>query len=219
MMTDPIADMLTRIRNAVRVERPHVTMPLSKVKRGLAEVLKREGYIWGWQETDGAPVSELRIELKYGPNGERVIRHIRRVSKPGRRVYRRADVERFAIAICGRDTNAALLEQARIIAANEFVLRAINAQKIGVVERLRDHTAIALAKGDNSYDLATARFMQAWLAHREIESLVPKVWKKSVVASPRWSNAHASGAIVPGNPNSCYGSCEFSEFSLGNPAS
>jgi small subunit ribosomal protein S8 len=91
MMTDPIADMLTRIRNAVRVERPHVTMPLSKVKRGLAEVLKREGYIWGWQESDGQTVAELRIELKYGPNGERVIRHIRRVSKPGRRVYRRAD--------------------------------------------------------------------------------------------------------------------------------
>jgi small subunit ribosomal protein S8 len=87
MMTDPIADMLTRIRNAVRVERPHVTMPLSKVKRGLAEVLKREGYIWGWEEVQAEPVAELRIELKYGPNGERVIRHIKRVSKPGRRVY------------------------------------------------------------------------------------------------------------------------------------
>ncbi len=91
MMTDPIADMLTRIRNAVRVERPHVTMPLSKVKRGLAEVLKREGYIWSWQEVEAEPVAELKIELKYGPNGERVIRHIKRVSKPGRRVYRRAD--------------------------------------------------------------------------------------------------------------------------------
>jgi small subunit ribosomal protein S8 len=91
MMTDPIADMLTRIRNAVRVERPHVTMPLSKVKRGLAEVLKREGYIWGFEEVEGEPIPELRIELKYGPNGERVIRHIKRVSKPGRRVYSRAD--------------------------------------------------------------------------------------------------------------------------------
>ena len=91
MMTDPIADMLTRIRNAVRVERPNVTMPLSKVKRGLAEVLKREGYIWGFEEVEGEPVAELRIELKYGPNGERVIRHIKRVSKPGRRVYSRAD--------------------------------------------------------------------------------------------------------------------------------
>ena len=87
MMTDPIADMLTRIRNAVRVERPHVTMPLSKVKRGLAEVLKREGYIWEWEEVQAEPVAELRIQLKYGPNGERVIRHIKRVSKPGRRVY------------------------------------------------------------------------------------------------------------------------------------
>jgi len=87
MMTDPIADMLTRIRNAVRVERPHVDMPLSKVKRGLAEVLKREGYIWDWEEIEAAPANHLRIHLKYGPNGERVIRHVRRVSKPGRRVY------------------------------------------------------------------------------------------------------------------------------------
>jgi small subunit ribosomal protein S8 len=91
MMTDPIADMLTRIRNAVRVERPDVVMPLSKVKRGLAEVLKREGYIWGWEELQGEPAATLKIELKYGPNGERVIRHIRRVSKPGNRVYRGAD--------------------------------------------------------------------------------------------------------------------------------
>ena len=93
MMTDPIADMLTCIRNAVRIERPRVEMPLSKVKRGLAEVLKREGYIWDWREEkeDGAPSKQLSIELKYGPNGERVIRHIRRVSKPGRRVYSPAD--------------------------------------------------------------------------------------------------------------------------------
>lgn len=90
MMTDPIADMLTRIRNAVRVERSHVEMPLSKLKRGLAEVLKREGYIWDWLEVDAQPVRHLRIELKYGPNGERVIQRIRRVSKPGRRVYSRA---------------------------------------------------------------------------------------------------------------------------------
>ena len=87
MMTDPIADMLTRIRNAVRVERPHVDMPLSKVKRGLAEVLKREGYIWDWEEVEGQPAQQLRVHLKYGPNGERVIRRIRRVSTPGRRIY------------------------------------------------------------------------------------------------------------------------------------
>ena len=90
MMTDPIADMLTHIRNAVRIERGAVEMPLSKVKRGVAEVLKREGYIWDFAEVDAAPVKRLRIDLKYGPNGERVIRHIKRVSKPGRRVYSKA---------------------------------------------------------------------------------------------------------------------------------
>ena len=91
MMTDPIADMLTRIRNAVRVERPHVDVPLSRVKLGVAEVLKREGYIWDYQEIEAEPVKQLRIELKYGPNGERVIQTIRRVSKPGRRVYSKSN--------------------------------------------------------------------------------------------------------------------------------
>jgi small subunit ribosomal protein S8 len=92
MMTDPIADMLTRIRNSVRVERPQVQMPVSKVKCGLAEVLKREGYIWDWSESveQGRPGKQLLIELKYGPNGERVISHIKRVSTPGRRIYSRA---------------------------------------------------------------------------------------------------------------------------------
>lgn len=91
MMTDPIADMLTRIRNAVRVEHPHVEMPTSKVKRGLADVLKREGYIWDWVETDDQPVKQIRLELKYGPSGERVIQHIKRVSKPGRRIYSKSN--------------------------------------------------------------------------------------------------------------------------------
>ncbi len=90
MMTDPIADMLTRIRNAVRIERGAIEMPLSKVKHGVAEVLKREGYIWDFAVVDDKPVNLLRIELKYGPNGERVIRHIKRVSKPGCRVYSKA---------------------------------------------------------------------------------------------------------------------------------
>ena len=89
MMTDPIADMLTRVRNAVRVERQFVEMPVSKVKRGVAEVLKREGYIWDWseQKDESEPFATLRLELKYGPNGERVIQSVKRVSKPGRRVY------------------------------------------------------------------------------------------------------------------------------------
>jgi small subunit ribosomal protein S8 len=90
MVTDPIADMLTRIRNAIVVKRPHVDVPASKLKRGLAEVLKREGYIWDWQEVEGDPASQLRLELKYGANGEVVIQHIKRISTPGRRVYRKA---------------------------------------------------------------------------------------------------------------------------------
>jgi small subunit ribosomal protein S8 len=87
MLTDPIADMLTRIRNAVRVERPYVDVPMSRVKLGVAEVLKREGFIWDVKEVEENSHKAIRIELKYGPNGERVIQEIRRVSKPGRRIY------------------------------------------------------------------------------------------------------------------------------------
>jgi small subunit ribosomal protein S8 len=87
MMTDPIADLLTRIRNAVRVERPYVDMPLSKMKLRLAEVLTREGFVWDSEVIEGTPVSTLRINLKYGPNGEHLIEHIERLSRPGRRVY------------------------------------------------------------------------------------------------------------------------------------
>lgn len=87
MMTDPIADMLTRIRNSVSVERPFVDIPTSGVKKGIADVLKREGFIWDWKEVEETPVSQIRIELKYGPNGERVIQSIKRLSKPGRRLY------------------------------------------------------------------------------------------------------------------------------------
>jgi small subunit ribosomal protein S8 len=87
MMTDPIADLLTRVRNAVRVEKPFVDMPLSKMKARIAEVLVREGYVWESEVIDGDPVSTLRINLKYGPNGEHLIEHIERLSKPGRRVY------------------------------------------------------------------------------------------------------------------------------------
>lgn len=91
MMTDPIADMLTRIRNATKIERPYVDMPSSKLKIAIANVLQREGYIWEHQVLETSPAPTLRIVLKYGPNGERVIQHISRNSKPGRRVYAAAD--------------------------------------------------------------------------------------------------------------------------------
>ena len=87
MMTDPIADMLTRIRNALRIERPFVDIPASKLKVGLAEALQREGYIWDFDVIEQEPQNVLRVNLKYGPNGECVIEHIQRVSKPGRRHY------------------------------------------------------------------------------------------------------------------------------------
>jgi len=86
-MTDPIADMLTRMRNALHVRRADVSMPASRVKRELAEVLKREGFIDDWSVTPGEAQGKLSIRLKYGPDGEHVINHIRRDSKPGRRLY------------------------------------------------------------------------------------------------------------------------------------
>lgn len=86
-MTDPVADLLTRIRNAVSVDHPYVEMPLSKMKLRLAEALHREGFVWESEVMEGTPVSTLRINLKYGPNGEHLIEHIERLSKPGRRIY------------------------------------------------------------------------------------------------------------------------------------
>jgi small subunit ribosomal protein S8 len=108
MMTDPIADMLTRIRNASDIEWPFVEMPATKLKVALAKVLLEEGFILGYRtgryadvkaedgstpkdfqesEVGAEPHAVLQVFLKYGPDGEKVIRHIERYSKPGRRVY------------------------------------------------------------------------------------------------------------------------------------
>ncbi len=87
MMTDPIADLLTRIRNAIRIERPSVDIPASKIKVSIADAMKREGYIWDYEIIEQSPQNVLRISLKYGPNGEMVIQKITRTSKPGCRVY------------------------------------------------------------------------------------------------------------------------------------
>jgi small subunit ribosomal protein S8 len=88
-MSDPLGDMLTRIRNAQRAHKPSVASPASKIRTYVLEVLKREGYIRGFSQEQVRPgVNELRIELKY-TDGEPVIREIDRVSKPGRRVYSR----------------------------------------------------------------------------------------------------------------------------------
>jgi small subunit ribosomal protein S8 len=90
MMTDPIADMLTRIRNANAIGRKQTAMPASRLKVGIAEVLKEEGFIDGFSVEPAQPVSVLHVQLRYGPDGEQVIRSIERVSKPGRRVYMNA---------------------------------------------------------------------------------------------------------------------------------
>jgi small subunit ribosomal protein S8 len=105
MMTDPIADMLTRVRNANRTEAPAVDMPATNTKNRIAQVLKDEGFILDYQVgrmvageggrsvfqtpiTDKGPKSVLRVFLKYGPEGERVIRHLERCSRPGLRLYK-----------------------------------------------------------------------------------------------------------------------------------
>ena len=105
MMTDPLADMLTRVRNANRIERPAVDMPGTKMKMAVARVLKDEGFILDYQvgayvaEGEGQPAFKpitatdipkrvLRVYLKYGPEGEKVLRHLERASRPGRRLYR-----------------------------------------------------------------------------------------------------------------------------------
>jgi small subunit ribosomal protein S8 len=90
-MTDPVADFLTRIRNAVRVRRAAVEAPLSKMRVAIAEVLKREGFIRGFGVSAEGVQGLIRVDLKYGPEGEDVINRIRRVSCPGRRVYCAAD--------------------------------------------------------------------------------------------------------------------------------
>jgi small subunit ribosomal protein S8 len=92
-MTDPIADMLTRLRNANTAMHDDVTMPSSKLKEALASVLQREGYITDFNvaPAPSGPGNRLTITLKYSPERERTISGIRRISKPGLRVYRKAE--------------------------------------------------------------------------------------------------------------------------------
>ena len=86
-ITDPIADMLTRIRNANSAKHQTVDVPVSKMKTAIAEILKEEGYIKGYEIVDDGKQGMIRITLKYGANKEKVISGIERVSKPGLRVY------------------------------------------------------------------------------------------------------------------------------------
>ncbi len=91
MLTDPIADMLTRIRNANKALQDTVEMPTSRVKVDIARLLKDEGYIRDYHVNNGQSFDTLVVELRFGRNRERIITDLKRVSKPGRRIYARKD--------------------------------------------------------------------------------------------------------------------------------
>lgn len=90
-MTDPIADMLTRIRNALVAKHEAVDVPASTVKKAIAQILLSEGYIKGYELIENGVQKTIRIQLKYGPNKQRVVVGLKRISRPGLRVYARKD--------------------------------------------------------------------------------------------------------------------------------
>lgn len=91
VLTDPIADFLTRIRNANMAKHDSVEIPASNIKKSLAEILKQEGFIRDYKVTEDGKQGVIKVTLKYGPNGERVISGLKRISKPGLRNYVSAD--------------------------------------------------------------------------------------------------------------------------------
>jgi len=128
-MTDPISDMLTRIRNAVTAKHTRVDLPASKLKAEIARILQDEGYIQGFRvleepaERQGSPARQIiRLFLKYGPRGERVITGIERISRPGRRVY--FGVEEVPVVLGGLGTS--------ILTTSQGVMTGRAAKKAGV---------------------------------------------------------------------------------------
>ena len=122
-MTDPVADMLTRIRNANSLMREDVSMPSTPIKINIADVLKREGFIKGFDIIERPLQNELKIHLKYGPEGEKVIRAITRTSKPGCRVYR--GYEDIPVVLSGQGVS--------VVSTNQGVLsdRECREKKVG----------------------------------------------------------------------------------------
>ena len=128
-MTDPISDMLTRIRNAVAAKRGRVDLPASKLKAEIARILQDEGYIQGFRlveepadKTGRQPQQVIRMFLKYGPRGEKVISGLERISRPGRRVY--LGVEEVPAVLGGLGTN--------ILTTSRGVMTGRAARKAGV---------------------------------------------------------------------------------------
>ena len=122
MMTDPIADMLSRIRNANRAMHESTSMPTSKLKEEIARVLKEEGFIKGYRVEKGEAFDTLVVDLKFGRNRERVLTDLKRVSKPGRRVYARKD--RLPRVLYGLGT--------AILSTSQGIVTARTAQERGV---------------------------------------------------------------------------------------
>ena len=122
MLTDPIADMLTRIRNANKAMHERTEMPTSRLKEQIARILKEEGYIRDFKVVEGESFNTLVVELKYGKSRERVITGIKRVSKPGRRVYARQD--RLPRVLGGMGT--------AILSTSKGVITSRNAEKEGI---------------------------------------------------------------------------------------
>jgi len=130
MLTDPIADMLSRIRNANKAMHDRVEMPNSRMKREIARVLKDEGYIKDFRVVDGSPHATLVIELKFGRNRERVLTGLKRVSKPGRRIYARKD--RLPRVLGGLGT-AILSTSTGIITSRQAAERGVGGEVIAFV--------------------------------------------------------------------------------------
>ncbi len=122
MLTDPIADMLTRIRNANKAMHDSTSMPTSRVKEEIARLLKEEGYIKDYHVQKGESFDVLVIELKFGRNRERVLTDLKRVSKPGRRVYARKD--RLPRVLGGMGT--------AILSTSNGIVTSRKAQELGV---------------------------------------------------------------------------------------
>ena len=122
MLTDPVADMLTRIRNANKALQETVSMPTSNLKTELARILKEEGYIRDYRIDQGESFDTLVVELKFGQNRERVITDLKRVSKPGRRIY--AKKERLPRDLGGMGT--------AVISTSGGLVTSKRAQELGV---------------------------------------------------------------------------------------
>ena len=130
MLTDPIADMLTRIRNANKALHETTRMPTSRMKQEIARLLKEEGYIKDYKVVPGEPVATLVIELKFAKDRRRVITNLKRVSKPGRRVY--AQKDRLPRVLGGLGT-AIMSTSSGVITSRQAAERGVGGEVIAFV--------------------------------------------------------------------------------------